>query len=93
MAKPNGRDAAEMAPRFIPDYNLLGRDDSGGGDWQPYNAQFGDGGFVTGSKKHLSVSGGDTVPLDGTEQESTIARRNANKPPRAPASAVSEAKD
>jgi hypothetical protein len=75
------KDAAEMKPRLMPDYVLLGRDDSGGPEWQPRTAQFGDGGFVTGgAKAHLSVSGGMVIPKDGTEQVSTIERRNRGRP-------------
>jgi hypothetical protein len=82
-----GNDAATMKPRLIPDYQLLPRDDSGGGDFQPYTGQFGDGGFVTGgAKRHLSVSGGDEDRLDGDEQASTTAARNRAKGGDAPAS-------
>lgn len=78
MAKYNGgSDAATMKPRFIPDYELLGRDDSGGPDWQPRTAVFGDGGDVTGAKAHLSVSGGKDDPKEGTEQSSTLRTRNS----------------
>lgn len=80
------RDAAEMKPRLIPDFELLGRDDSGGPEYQPYTAQFGDGGFVTGGdKKHLSVSGGKTDEQEGTEQVSTAERRNRFKGDGGPA--------
>lgn len=51
-------DAASMKPKFIPDANLLARDDSGGMEYEPHNAQWGDGGNVTGAKSYLSVSGG-----------------------------------
>lgn len=52
------RDAAEMKPRLIPDDKLLPRDDSGGPGFDPYTAEFDDGGRVTGAKSHLSVGGG-----------------------------------
>jgi hypothetical protein len=82
-----GNDAATMKPRLIPDYQLLPRDDSGGGDYQPYTAQFGDGGFNSGgAKRHLSVSGGDEDKLEGDEQESTNRARDKGKGGDAPAS-------
>lgn len=89
-----GRDAAEMKPRLIPDYVLIPRDDSGGIDYQPYTAQFGDGGFVIqGDKAHLSVSGGTSPALDGDEQLSTGKARNRNdRGERGPASSRREAK-
>lgn len=73
------RDAAEMKPRLIPDYELLGRDDSGGPDFQPYTQKWGDGGRVTGAKAHLSVSGGKDDPEVGDEQGSTLKYRSSNK--------------
>lgn len=51
-------DAAGISPKFIPDDELLPRDDSGGMEFEPYTAMFGDGGRVTGAKAHLSASGG-----------------------------------
>lgn len=57
--KISGSDAANgMKPRLIPDYELLGRDDSGGLNFDPHTGDFGDGGYVTGEKAHLSVKGG-----------------------------------
>lgn len=50
------RDAAEISPKFIPDDELLPRDDSGGPGFEPYTAKFGDGGRVTGPKAHLSAN-------------------------------------
>jgi hypothetical protein len=79
-----GRDAATMRPRLIPDYELLPRDDSGGPEFQPYTQEWGDGGYVTGEKAHLSVHGGRDDPDDGDEQSSTDTRRNSlagYKPP------------
>lgn len=61
------RDAAEIRPKFIPDDELMGRDDSGGPGLQPYTAKFGDGGRVTGSKAHLSASGGGSDREEGDE--------------------------
>lgn len=69
MAKnmlPSNTDAAGIKPRLIPDFQLLGRDDSGGMDFQPYTAQFGDGGFCQGEKPHLSWDGsGKEDEVDG----------------------------
>lgn len=76
---PTGRDAAEVRPFLIPDYELLPRDDSGGPEWQPYTQEFGDGGYVTGPKAHLMASGGKDDPLDGDEQDSTVKRRNEGR--------------
>ena len=70
-----GSDASYIEPRLIPDYELLGRDDSGGPDFQPRTAQFGDGGEITGAKKHLSARGGEDDELSGTEQNSTVRAR------------------
>lgn len=74
-----GEDAASMKPRLIPDFELLPRDDSGGADWQPYNQEFGDGGYVTGPKAHLSVRGGKNDDLRGDEQDSTLKARDSKK--------------
>lgn len=89
-----GRDAAEMKPRLIPDYELLPRDDSGGPDYQPHAAQFGEGGFVAGGdKKHLSVSGGKGDDLDGTQQDSTMEARNKDKGTKSPARSVKQSRE
>lgn len=66
MARDNmtGRDAASIKPKFVPDDELLPRDDSGGPDFTKYTAQFGDGGEVTGSKPHLSPSGAADAEAD-----------------------------
>lgn len=54
-----GKDAADMEPKFVPDGNLLPRDNSGGPDYEPYTEQFGDGGMVKGeSKPHLGPGKG-----------------------------------
>ena len=53
----SGNDAAYIEPKLIPDYELLPRDDSGGPEFDPHSAQFGEGGYVTGEKSHLSARG------------------------------------
>lgn len=63
--------------KLIPNYELLGRDDSGGPEWDPYTAEFGDGGFVTGNKSHLSLSGGKDDPKTGDERDSQYRRGSA----------------
>ena len=88
-----GSDASYIEPRLIPDYELLGRDDSGGPDFQPYTAQFGDGGHVTGQKRHLSARGGSDDDLDGDEQDSTARARSKNKGDDAPASSKRRARE
>ena len=59
MAKMNdwnaGEDAAYIKPKFVPDNALRARDNSGGLGFEPYTEQFGDGGYVTGMKPHLST--------------------------------------
>lgn len=74
-----GNDAAYIKPKLIPDYELLGRDDSGGPDYQPYTAEFGDGGFVHGEKAHLSAHGGSDDSLIGDEQDSMEPMRQSSK--------------
>ena len=70
-----GRSAAYVEPFLIPDDELLGRDDSGGPEFEPYTAEFGDGGYITGgAKAHLSPRGGKEEPKLGDE-ESNKARR------------------
>lgn len=64
----NSTDAAGIKPKLIPDYELMARDDSGGPEYDPYTAEFGDGGFVQGAKAHLSASGGVDDPTEGSEQ-------------------------
>ncbi len=73
-----GKDASYIKPKMIPDYELLGRDDSGGPDYQPYTQVFGDGGKVHGAKAHLSASGGSDDPKEGSEQLSTLKARSKN---------------
>jgi hypothetical protein len=69
-----GSDAAYMEPRLIPDYELLPRDDSGGPEFDPYTAEFGDGGYTTGAKAHLSVRGGRD-DAEAMDEEAKSARR------------------
>lgn len=69
------RDAAEIAPKFIPDVELMGRDDSGGPGFDPYTAKFGDGGRVTGAKAHLSASGGGSDAVRGDELDRSARRK------------------
>ena len=87
-------DMTKSGARFIPDAYLLGRDDSGGLNYQPYNAQFADGGFTTGSKAHLGGTGPDN-PIVGDEQLSTQEARDKNRGVRdqAPASSKKDARD
>lgn len=61
------KDAAGIAPKLVPNTNLMARDDSGGPDYDPYTQQFGDGGDIVGAKPHLSVSGGKADKIQGTE--------------------------
>ena len=78
----SGRDAAYIKPKFIPDYELLPRDDSGGPEWDPYTAEFGDGGYVTGDKAHLSAHGGRDDPEDADEISSMPHNKAAHDPMR-----------
>lgn len=61
------KDAAGIAPKFVPNTNLMARDDSGGPEYDPYTQEFGDGGNVIGAKPHLSVSGGTADQIEGVE--------------------------
>lgn len=63
----SGADAAYIKPKLIPDAELLGRDDSGGIDYQPYSAQWGDGEFKQGEKPHLSTGSGKEDRIEGDE--------------------------
>lgn len=67
------KDAAEIKPKLIPNFELMARDDSGGPDWDPHTGQFGDGGYVTGGseKGHISASGGGQHDREGTELADT----------------------
>ena len=75
----SGRDAAYMEPRLIPDYELLPRDDSGGPEWAPYTQEWGDGGYVTGEKAHLSVRGGRDDEMEDDEVSSEPRSRSAKR--------------
>jgi len=85
--EPTGRDAAVTRPFLIPDYELLPRDDSGGPEWMPYTQEFGDGGYVTGPKAHLSPDGykmkgsGDT-PEEADEESRAPRSRGEPRPMR-----------
>lgn len=70
-----GSDASYAEPRLIPDYELLPRDDSGGPEYQPYTQEWGDGGYVSGWKAHLSAKGGSDDPEEGDMQLSTVEGR------------------
>lgn len=63
-------DAVGIKPKLIPNFELLPRDDSGGPEWDPHAAAFGDGGYVTGGdeKGHISASGGGQHAREGTEE-------------------------
>ena len=63
----SGSDAAYIEPKLIPDFELLARDDSGGPEWAPYTQEWGDGGYVTGEKAHLSAHGGRDDDMEGDE--------------------------
>ena len=100
MVKPakdtwaSGSDAAYIKPKMVPNDELLARDDSGGPDYQPYTAAFGDGGYVTGEKPHLSAHGeGMEDEVEGDEIPSTNAARNKNVSPKAPKSSTKEAEE
>lgn len=75
----SGEDAAYIKPKLIPDYELQARDDSGGPEWDPYTASFGDGGYVTGDKAHLSARGGSDDPMgdEGDEQSQQYRKSGA----------------
>ena len=70
-----GRDAAYIKPKLIPDMELLPRDDSGGIDWDPYNMQFGDGGYVVGEKTHLSTKANKIEKDEAGEAGDEISQR------------------
>lgn len=73
----SGEDAAYIKPKMIPDYELLPRDDSGGPEWDPYTAEFGDGGYITGDKAHLSARGGRDDEENEDEQDERYRRGSA----------------
>lgn len=73
-----GKDAASIAPKFVPDDELRPRDNSGGIDFEPKTAEFGSGGDVTGPKAHLSASGGGDT--DSLMAERKQGERGYRKP-------------
>ena len=74
----SGSDAAYIKPKLVPDDELLPRDDSGGPEWAPYTMEFGDGGYVTGDKAHLSAHGG-SEDAEEEDEVSTEPRMRAAK--------------
>lgn len=85
----SGEDASYIKPKLIPDYELLPRDDSGGPEWDAYTQEFGDGGYVTGDKAHLSARGGmDDPESPETDEEDEQTRRGTAKSANARASKV-----
>ena len=96
----SGNDAAYIEPKLIPDYELLPRDDSGGPEWDPYTQQFGDGGYVTGEKAHLSARGGRDDEMENDEISSEPRERSAKRAegegsasPRRPSSSARMARE
>lgn len=65
----SGRSAAYIKPKFVPDEELLPRDDSGGPGFEAHTGEFGDGGRVTGAKAHLSASGGTKSAYRGDNEK------------------------
>jgi len=73
MAKMKGGDAVNMKPKFIPNSQLHGRDDSGGLYFDAYTQMFDDGGYVYGGDKpHLSVGSSDEMTQDPTDMPSKM---------------------
>lgn len=77
-------DAATIKPKFVPDNELLPRDDSLGPDMEPHTGQFGDGGYVFGgAKSYLSAGGGRSGVKGRTEEtrepRERVARRAAER--------------
>lgn len=77
----NSTDAAGIKPKLIPNYELMARDDSGGPDWDPHTAEFGDGGFVVGEdeKEHLTAKNGGKHEREGTELADSMRTREYDK--------------
>lgn len=73
------RDAAEIKPKFIPDMQLLPRDNSGGLDWEPRVQVWGDGGKPMGQKSYLSASGGDVENMVDGGSERPREKTNVGK--------------
>jgi hypothetical protein len=70
------KDAADIKPKFVPTEALLPRDDSGGWNYQPRTAVWGDGGKPIGAKGYLSASGGDS---GDSGMGSEVSRRERNR--------------
>lgn len=77
----NSTDAAGIKPKLIPNYELMARDDSGGPDWNPRTAEFGDGGYVVGQeeKGHLSAKDGGQHERERTELSDKERTREYDK--------------
>lgn len=77
----NSTDAAGIKPKLIPNFELMARDDSGGPEWDPHTAEFGDGGYVVGGdeKGHLSATGGGQHEREGTELSDKARTRGFDK--------------
>lgn len=74
-------DAVGIKPKLIPNYELMARDDSGGPDWNPRTAEFGDGGFVIGEdeKSHISAHGGGQHAREKSELSDKSRTRGYDK--------------
>lgn len=75
-----GKDAASITPKFVPPEELLPRDNSGGIDYESRTAVFGDGYDKAGEKASLSASGGNKMPMEGTEQSQKPGERGSRTP-------------
>lgn len=81
-----GDDAAYIKPKFVPNFQLMARDDSGGPEFDNYTAAFGDGEFKVGAKSHLSTSGGTEDAMEGdyrSDKPRTSAYEAISKAPKA----------
>lgn len=74
-----GKDAAGIKPKLVPDYELLPRDDSGGPEFEPHTAAWGDGGKVTGPKGHLSATSGPEAAKTDDEESDKPRQRKSPK--------------
>jgi len=75
----NSTDAAGIKPKFVPNTNLMARDDSGGPEYDPYTQEFGDGDSRIGAKPHLSVNGGTADKIEGTEVSDALRTQAYDK--------------
>lgn len=80
----NSTDAAGIKPKFVPNTNLMARDDSGGPEYDPYTQEFGDGGYVQGEKPHLGTGGGKADELEGVEVSDNARTRGYDKTAKLP---------